>query len=60
MLFIIHYLEKIKSKTPKPSNTFVPMRYHPFHQFVLFSENPYDISHAVVQKMVPRKIREPF
>lgn len=37
----------------------VPMRYCPFRQFVLSGKNRYDISHAVVQKVVPRKIREP-
>lgn len=38
----------------------VPMRYCPFRQFVLSGKNRYDINHAVVQKVVPRKIREPF
>lgn len=36
----------------------VPMRYCPFRQFVIAGKNRYDISHAVVQKVVPRKIRE--
>lgn len=40
--------------------TIVPMQYCPFRQFVLSGKNRYDISHAVVQKVVPRKIREPF
>lgn len=38
----------------------VPMRYCPFRQFVLSGKNRYDINHAVVQKVVPRKIREPY
>lgn len=42
------------------SASIVSMRYYPFRQFVLSGKNRYDISHAVVQKVVPRKIREPF
>lgn len=38
----------------------VPMGYFPFRQFVLSGKNRYDINHAVVQKVVQRKIREPF
>lgn len=39
--------------------TVVPMQYSPFRQFVLSGKNRYNINHAVVQKVVPRKIREP-
>lgn len=38
----------------------VPMRYYPFRQFVLSGKNRYEINHAVVQKVVPCKTREPF
>lgn len=36
------------------------MKQTPFRQFVLAGKNRYDINHAVVQKMVLRKIREPL
>ena len=41
-------------------STFVPMQYSPFRQFVLSGKNRYNINHDVVQKVVSRKIREPY
>lgn len=41
-------------------STLVPMQYSPFRQFVLSGKNRYDINHDVVQKVVPRKVREPY
>lgn len=52
-----------KSKRPVKFQVFVivvPMRYYPFRQFVLSGKNRYVINHDVVQKVVPRKIREPY